>query len=122
MKKVLVVEDDPKMRKMVVDELKKVGDIEVTEAENGQVGLDIALKDKPDLILLDLIMPVMGGLEMLNKLRSTDAGWKSQVIILTNSGDFGRIAEAVERGICSYLIKSDITTEDLVNKVKKFLE
>jgi len=121
MKKILVVDDDPKMRRLVIDELKK-DDFNVLEAANGQEALDIALKDKPDLILLDLMMPVMGGLEMLNRLRATDVGWKAKVIVLTNFGDFDKIADAVEKGICSYLIKSDITTEDLVNKVKKFLE
>jgi DNA-binding response OmpR family regulator len=120
MKKVLVVEDDIKMRKILVDELKKQG-FSTIEAGNGQDGLDLALKEKPDLILLDLIMPVMDGLEMLNRLRAEKEGQKVQVIILTNSGDFGKIAEAVEKGICSYIVKSDITTDDLVKKVGDFL-
>jgi response regulator of citrate/malate metabolism len=55
-------------------------------------------------------------------LRAEPAGKKVQVIILTNSGDFGKIADTVEKGICSYLVKSDITIEDLVGRVKKFLE
>ncbi len=120
-KKVLVVEDDSKMRRVLVDELKK-NNFVVIEAENGQEGLETALKDQPDLILLDITMPVMDGLTMLNKLREEEGGKKVQVIVLTNSGDLGKIAEAVERGICSYLVKSDITTEDLVGRVKKFLE
>jgi CheY-like chemotaxis protein len=121
MKKVLVVEDDFIARRMLADELKK-GGFETFEAGNGQDGLEIALKDKPDLILLDIMMPVMGGLEMLNKLRASDEGKKVQVVVLTNSTGFGKIAEAVEKGICSYLVKSDITNEDIVKKVKQLLE
>jgi DNA-binding response OmpR family regulator len=121
MKKILVVEDDEKIRRLLVDELKKQG-FATIEAGNGKEGLDVALKDKPDLILLDITMPVMDGLTMLNKLRAEPAGKKVQVIILTNSGDFGKIADTVEKGICSYLVKSDITIEDLVGRVKKFLE
>lgn len=121
MKKVLVVEDEAKMRQILVEELKKQG-IATIEAKNGKEGLESALRDKPDLILLDLIMPVMDGLEMLNKLREEEKGKSIQVIVLTNAGDFGKIAQAIEKGICSYLVKSDITTEDLVKKVKDFLE
>ena len=121
MKKVLIVEDDATMRRMLADEF-KLQDIKTIEATNGQEGLDIALKEMPDLILLDITMPVMDGLTMLNKLRAEEAGKKVQVIILTNSGDIARIAEAVEKGICSYLVKSDVTTKDLVARAKKFLE
>ena len=121
MKKVLVVEDDLKTRRLIVDELKKQGFVTL-EAGDGQKGLDIALKDVPDLIVLDLAMPVMDGLTMLNKLKAEKAGKNIQVIVLTNSGDLGKIAAAVEKGICSYLVKADFTTEDLVKRVKQFLE
>lgn len=120
-KKILVVDDDQKMRQILVDELKKQG-FQTIEASNGQEGLDSAIKNMPDLILLDITMPVMDGLTMLQKLRENPKGTKVQVIILSNAGDFGKIAEAVEKGICSYLVKSDITTEDLVKRVKQFLE
>ena len=121
MKKVLIVDDEVKIRQIIVNELKKQG-LDVIEAGNGEEGLQSALKDKPDLILLDITMPVMDGLTMLQKLRAEPEGKKVQVIVLTNSGDFGKIADAVEKGVCSYLVKSDITTEDLVKRVKKFLE
>ena len=121
MKKILVVEDDPKMIRILVDALKK-GNFETIEAANGEEGLRAALETKPDLILLDLIMPVMDGLEMLNKLRAEEEGKDMPVIILTNAGDFDKIAQAVERGICSYMVKSDFTIEDLVKRVKDLLK
>ena len=101
MKKVLIVDDEVKIRQLTADELKKKG-FEVIEATNGEEGLQSALKDKPDLILLDITMPVMDGLTMLQKLRAEPEGKKVQVIVLTNSGDFGKIADAVEKGVCSY--------------------
>jgi len=119
-KKVLVVDDEMAVRKITVDELKKQG-FETLEAADGKDGLDSALKNKPDLILLDINMPEMDGLTMLKKLREEETDKIAQVIVLTNAGDFSKIADAVEKGICSYLVKSDITTEDLVKRVKQLL-
>ncbi|MDP2741169.1 MAG: response regulator transcription factor [bacterium] len=121
MKKILVVEDDPKMIRMLIDALKKEK-FETIEATNGEEGLKAALELKPDLILLDLVMPIMDGLEMLNKLRAEDKGKDIPVIILTNSGDFDKIAQAVEKGICSYMVKSDFTIEDLVKRAEELLK
>jgi len=121
MKKILVVEDDPKMIRMLIDALKK-NNFETIEATNGEEGLKSALKSKPDLILLDLIMPIMDGLEMLSKLRVQDEGKNIPVIILTNSGDFDKIAQAVEGGICSYMVKSDFTIDSLVKRIEELLK
>lgn len=121
MKRVLVVEDNFPERKTLVEALKN-GGFETLEAEDGKKGLEVALKEKPDLILLDLVMPEMSGLEMLGKLRAQEQGRDVQVVILTNYSDFGKIAEAVDKGICSYLMKSDFTNEDLVRKVGEFLK
>lgn len=121
MKKILVIEDDPKMIRLLVDALKKES-FETIEATNGEEGLKTALKLEPDLILLDLIMPVMDGLEMLNKLRAEDKGKDIPVIILTNYADFDKIAQAVEKKICSYMVKSDFAIEDLIKRVKELLK
>lgn len=121
MKKILVVEDDPKMIRMLIDALKKEN-FETIEATNGEEGLKSALELKPDLILLDIIMPIMDGLTMLHKLKAEDRGKNIPVIVLTNSDDFNKIAEAVEKGICSYMVKSDFTIEDLVKRVTDLLK
>lgn len=121
MKKILIVEDEILMRKTLVDGFKKAG-FKIIEAENGQKGLDMALQDKPDLILLDVMMPVMSGLEMLEKLRADEEGKKIKVVILSNFNDYEKIADAVEKGAFTYLVKSDLAVQDIVIKVTQILE
>ncbi len=121
MKKILIVEDDSKMTKILVEALRKEN-FETLEATDGKEGLEIALKAKPDLILLDIIMPVMDGLEMLHKLKAKDEGKDITVIVLTNSNDLNKMAEAIEKGISSYIVKSDFTLNDLIRKVKEILK
>ncbi len=121
MKKILVVEDDAKMRKMLVDAFETSG-FKVAQAENGEEGLKAALDFKPDSILLDLIMPVMDGLTMLNRLREEEWGKDMPVTILTNLDTSSRIAEALEKGICKYMIKSDVSIEDIVKRISDELK
>src|SRR3990167_10306088 len=92
-KKVLIVEDEAPLRNAVTDILTFEG-FTVFQGKNGQEGLDIALKEHPDLILLDLMMPVMDGLTMLGKLRQDpDWGKDASVILLTNINDPQKIAQ-----------------------------
>ncbi len=81
--KVLIVEDDEPIRNLYVMKLVQAG-YETISAENGLIGFRLAESEMPDLILLDLRMPIMNGDEMLAKLRSTDWGSSMRVIILTN--------------------------------------
>jgi CheY-like chemotaxis protein len=117
-KKILIVEDEAALRNAVSDILSFEG-FTVLQAKNGQEGLDVALKEHPDLILLDLIMPVMDGLTMLEKLR-TDQDWGRSVavILLTNINDPEKVAQATEAGSYDFLVKSDWNIEDVVKKVK----
>src|SRR3989338_8237730 len=117
-KKVLIVEDETPLRNAVGDILSFEG-FTVFQARNGQEGLDIALKEHPDLILLDLMMPVMDGLTMLGKLRQDpDWGKDASVILLTNINDPEKIAQATEAGTYDFLVKSDWNIEDVVKKIK----
>ena len=93
----------------------------VYEATNGIEGLDVVKKKKPDLILLDIIMPVMDGLSMLNLLKSDDWGKDIPVIILTNLSDAEKISQATENGVYVFLIKSDWHIDDVVRNVRKKL-
>ncbi|OGZ67637.1 MAG: hypothetical protein A3C58_00995 [Candidatus Staskawiczbacteria bacterium RIFCSPHIGHO2_02_FULL_34_10] len=121
MKKILVVEDDSKMRKMLVDAFKDSG-FKVEQAENGEEGLKVALDFKPDSILLDLMMPIMDGLTMLNRLKEEEWGKNIPVTILTNSGESSKIAEALEKGVCKYIIKSDLSIDDIVKRIGEELQ
>jgi len=116
-KKILIVEDEAPLRNAVSDILSFEG-FTVFQAKNGQEGLDISLKEHPDLILLDLMMPVMDGLTMLEKLRADDWGKGASVILLTNINDPGKVAQATEAGSYDFLVKSDWNIEDVVKKIK----
>lgn len=117
-KKILIVEDEAPLRNAVTDILTFEG-FEVFQAKNGQEGLDIALKEHPDLILLDLMMPIMDGLTMLEKLRQdAEFGKSAAVILLTNINDPDKVAMATEAGSYDFLVKSDWNIEDVVKKIK----
>lgn len=120
-KKILVVEDEPSLLGALQNKLTQEG-FEFIEAQNGQIGLEKALAEKPDMILLDIIMPVMDGLTMLNKLREDEWGKKVPVIILTNLSDDEKVMEAVKQGSYDYLIKSNWSIDEVIRKVKERLK
>jgi len=79
------------------------------------------LSEKPDLILLDLILPELNGLEVLKNLKANENTRNIPVIILTNLGDLENIEKALELGATTYLVKADHTLEEVINKVKNAL-
>jgi CheY-like chemotaxis protein len=121
-KKILTIEDEKPMLDAVSDTLKQHG-FSVLEADNGKDGLDIALKEHPDLLLLDIFMPKMDGLTMLEKLRSDGWGHDVPVIILTNLNPDAdqTIRSILEHKPAFYLIKSNVTLEAIVSKIKEVL-
>ena len=122
-KKVLVieeVEDDALLRRVLHDKLVLEG-FGVLEANNGEEGLAVALERHPDLILLDILMPKMGGLAMLKKLREDEWGKTARVIILTNYDDVEKIADALGNRVFEYYLKADTPLDELVQKVKESL-
>jgi DNA-binding response OmpR family regulator len=116
MKKILVVEDEPVLSRALVDTLRREK-FEVIEEPNGESGLARALKEPPDLILLDIILPVMDGISMLKKMREDEWGRTASVIILTNLSDEARIQDSIASGVNDYLVKANWAVEDLVDKV-----
>ncbi|MEQ1813052.1 MAG: response regulator [Candidatus Nitrotoga sp.] len=117
-KKIMIVEDEAPLRNAIADILAFEG-FTVFQAKNGQEGLDMALAQHPDLILLDLMMPVMDGLTMLEKLRTEpEYGAHAAVILLTNINDPEKVAQATEAGSYDFLVKSDWNIEDVVKKIK----
>src|SRR5258708_21945658 len=89
----LMVEDESVLRGLLAKKLRKEGYV-VTEADNGQNGLEAALKGHPDLILLDIIMPRMNGVVLLKELRGDEWGQTANVMLLTNLSDAEGIEEA----------------------------
>lgn len=119
-KKILIIEDDQSLLDTYQDKFSSEG-FSVRTAMNGKDGLEAAKKENPDIILLNLLMPVMDGMTMLKKLRESDWGKNLPVIILTNINDMSKVAEAAASGVFEYLVKQDCRIEDLVNKVNEKL-
>lgn len=121
MKKILVVEDEAAYSMLLHDQLTTEG-YQVIEAKDGKRGLELAEKENPDLILLDIRMPVMDGMAMLDLLRKKEKGKKTKVIMLTNlEPDDKIIGEVVEDQPSYYFVKSDIQLSDLLKKIKELL-
>lgn len=121
-KTILVIEDDAVLRSALVDKLKHDG-FSVTSAEDGEEGLTTALAIKPDLILLDLMMPKMDGTAVMDGLRSDPWGKNVAVIILTNlDADDTIIRKIVTDQPSYYFMKADTSLEDLVIKIKEVLK
>ncbi len=116
-KKVLIIEDEPDIREAIAEAIEEAG-FQVSTAENGLEGLKKAIAEKPDLILLDVIMPVMTGHEALQKLRQDPWGRSAKVVMLTSMDDVNNIGSAHEEKITDYLIKAHSSLEEIVNKVR----
>lgn len=121
MKKILIVEDEQAYLKLLRDQLTAHG-YAVVEAVDGKEGLAKAKSENPDLILLDIRMPVMDGMRMLSLLRRDGASEKTKVILLTNVEPDESIIDEVVRDMPSYYyIKSDTPINDLLAKVAELL-
>lgn len=119
---ILTVEDEVPLLSALRDKFTREG-FAVLEAKNGEEGLEVALREHPALILLDVLMPKMDGMTMLHKLRDDEWGKHVPVIILTNltiTSD-QQIKELTETEPSYYLVKADQTLEDVVAKVREVL-
>lgn len=118
--KIAIIEDDPAISQMYRIKFEAEG-YSVDTAENGQLGLALIESMKPDIILLDLMMPIMTGDEMLAKLRETDFGKDLKVIVLTNMGE-QEVPETVKNlGVSAFILKANMTPRQVAEIVKKTL-
>lgn len=118
--KIIIVEDDQAISQMYRFKFEADG-YSVETAENGKLGLELAEKMKPDVILLDLMMPEMNGDEMLTLLRNTAWGKNIKVIILTNMGE-QEVPESVKAlNVSAVILKADMTPKQVAEVVKKQL-
>jgi len=121
MKKILFVEDESALQKTLGEFLEKEG-YEIIPALDGEIGLGLAKIKKPDLILLDLILPKLHGFEVLKKLKEDEETKNIPVIILTNLEEIKDVDKAIELGATTYLVKAQYTLQEVVEKIKKSLE
>lgn len=119
--KILIVEDDLDLLGVLSKKFTSEKFV-VSQAPDGKVGLEEALRNHPDIILLDILMPVMDGMTMLRELRKDSWGKNVSIILLTNLSDEKKVAEAMQHGVYDYLVKSDWNLDDIVKKVKEKLK
>jgi DNA-binding response OmpR family regulator len=119
-KTILIVEDDLALLRALHQKLISEG-FNVIEAKDGKTGLEIALQKQPDLILLDIVMPIMDGMSMLEELRKDKWGEKVPIVILTNLSSPDNFSTALKHKVFDYLVKANWTLQDVVNKVKERL-
>jgi len=117
-KKILIIEDDKFLRELISQKLVKEG-YEISEAVDGEKGIEAVIKEKPDLVLLDLILPGINGFEVLARIKSDPKVSQIPVIILSNLGQKDDIERALKMGATDYLIKAHFTPPEIVEKVNK---
>lgn len=119
-KKILFIEDESVLQKTIGEILTQEG-YEVISALDGELGLKLAEEKTPDLILLDLILPKMNGFEVLKSIKSKDEIKDIPVIVLTNLEGMENIDKVISFGAKTYLVKTQYSLEEVLEKVKKAL-
>ena len=120
MKTILFIEDESALQKTFCEKLSQEG-YKPISALDGEIGLRLAKTKKPDLILLDLILPKIHGLDVLKKIKEDEGTKNIPVIVLTNLEGIEEIEKAMELGATTYLVKANYSLEELAEKVKKAL-
>ena len=117
---ILVIDDDIDLQTVLKESLMSAG-FEVETASNGREGLEKAIEIKPNLILLDLVMPIMDGWEFLEKIGDDKWGQNAKIIILTNADDIDSLSRAIEEKGFEYLVKTEWKIGDVVEKIRTTL-
>jgi len=120
-KKILVIEDEKTLRFLLNQTLVEEG-FEVEEAIDGEEGIQKLKESKPDLILLDLLLPGIDGFEVLSRIKRDSDSESIPVIILSNLGQEEEVERGLKLGAIDYLIKAHFTLDEIALRVKKFLE
>lgn len=119
-KKILIVEDDKFLRDLITQKLTREG-FGIAEAVDGEHGLKKVKSEKPDLVLLDLILPGIDGFTVLAEIKKDTAMAGVPVIILSNLGQKDDIERGLKLGAIDYLIKAHFTPGEIIEKIKKVL-
>lgn len=121
MSKILFIEDEEALQKSLTKALELEG-FNVIGAYDGQAGIDAAIKEKPDLILLDLILPKIDGFEVLKRLKSSPETKDIRIIILTNLEQTQSVEKIIEYGPLNYLVKANYNLDEIVAKIREILK
>ena|SRR3989344_2262738 len=117
---VLIIEDDPVLSKMYMEKFINEG-FNVLTAFDGESGFDMAVNSKVDMILLDVMLPRVSGIDLLKKLREHEKGKNTLVVVLTNLADSEEKKRALELGVKDYLVKAMQNPAQVVDRVKELL-
>ena len=117
----MIVEDDSILQR-ALQEFLSGEEFESSVASDGEEGVRVAKMKKPDLILLDIILPKKNGYEVLTELKADEETKNIPVILLTNLGSLSDVEKALELGATTYLIKADYKLEEVVKKIKEVLK
>lgn len=120
-KKIVTIEDDETQAKLITAALEG-GGFEVLHALDGKEGIELVLQEHPDLIILDIILPHISGIEVLKKIREDSWGKTVPIFMFTNLEENEPLAESVESGATAYFNKSEWSMEDLVSRVREEFE
>lgn len=118
--RIAIIEDDPAIAQMYRMKFESDG-FEVDVASDGALGVEMLTKRMPDILLLDIQMPEMNGVEVLKKVRKLPGGQTIPVIILTNLGQQEAPAELDNLDVSSYIVKADLTPRQVVEQIKRVL-
>lgn len=121
MAKILIIEDDLFLRDLMYQRLQSFG-FEVFQAVDGEEGLKKIVEAKPDLVLLDIILPGIDGFEVLRRKNENPEIASIPVVILSNLGQKEEIEQGLNLGAKDYLIKAHFTTEEIAQKIKQHLQ
>lgn len=120
-KNILIVEDDDFFRELIAKRLSSEG-FDISEAIDGEQGLEKIKEMKPDLIILDILLPGIDGFEVLSKIKEDRSVVSVPVVILSNLGQKEEVEKGMRLGATDYLIKAQVTSDEIVNKVKSVLK
>lgn len=120
-KKILIIEDDKFLRELIAQKIVKEG-YDISEAIDGEEGIKKIKEEKPDMVLLDLILPGIDGFEVLSKMKEDPFLAQIPVIILSNLGQKDDIEKGLKLGAADYLIKAHFTPGEIIEKIKTILK
>ena len=119
-KKILYIEDEPALQRALSAMLVREG-FETLQALDGETGIRLAKEKKPDIVLLDLVLPRMNGFAVLQALKGDPETKDIPVLVLTNLEGVGDIEKVVEMGAVSYLVKTNYPLSELIEQIKRYL-
>jgi len=122
--KILIIDDDKIFTKVLKDGIRAKGEgrYDVVLAHDGEEGLAVAEKEHPDLILLDLVMPKVDGMQFLQKVREIPDLVKTPILINSELSDIKKVSEGLELGVKGYIVKNEYSIDDVVHRIDEIFE